>query len=449
MGALATSQSKPALSIQASSNCTPNMASPSPAGQARPKKIDPIGAQSDGLRLAADLPAAMGEVPEEAKPWALVFGDSVVRYYHSGDWKEREQSLSSIQRSLTSPKFLSGKDSKAVFSAASEMVAKTLKDKVAPIFHASLELVSTMLTAFSPLLDQPSLRQGVDPLMPILVHRCGNLNSRIHEASLQTLVSVASFPSFGVGYVGPFAIAELAKRGRDASHSAAMYGRLDLVCALLSTYRTMADLSVEAVLAFCKLGLEMPDDKVRQAAIRAVVEVNRLQRASGKDLKLESQLGGLKPALMQMLQKRCAEDADEGGLAVVASSPSPKGDARKLPALGSGIKVFGKGLPPIGGGGATSMPDPYANAGVTSLMPSASVKQSPSSLGRKERLRMADMGAAEASPTGPLSASNRLHKSPKSPSSNFAKMNSRRQIDSALDDTEEQLIQYLMDEQRA
>jgi hypothetical protein len=49
------------------------MATPSPAARG-PKKIDVLGDQSDGMRLAAVLPAA-AVIPEEAKSWAEVRSD--------------------------------------------------------------------------------------------------------------------------------------------------------------------------------------------------------------------------------------------------------------------------------------------------------------------------------------------------------------------------------------
>ena len=279
----------------------------SPSSKRGPKKIDAIGAQSDGAQLAAALKPASFVIPDEAKAWAAVslriipgqrhqvhathkvpmkhlthacsftsqvFGDSIVKNFVSSDWKEREQSLNSIGRSVGNAKWMQGKDSSAVFSTAAEMLSKTLKDKVAPIFHASLELVSALLTAMSPLLSQQALRSGMDTLMPTLVHRCGNLNSRIHEASLQTLLGIASFQSFGYGYVGPFALTELAKKNRDASQSAQMYGRLDLLHSLLVTYRSTDDLSVDELLRFSKLGLDMPDEKVSNRGMHEFMMVD-------------------------------------------------------------------------------------------------------------------------------------------------------------------------------
>ena len=73
---------------------------------------------------------------------------------------------------------------------------------------------------------------------------------------------MASFSSFGCGFVGSFAMAEPSKRGRDASQAAQIYGRLDLMYGLLEAHRDNSDLAVEDVLKFSRRGLDMPDDKV-------------------------------------------------------------------------------------------------------------------------------------------------------------------------------------------
>lgn len=171
-----------------------------PQGKRGPKKIDVIGDQSDGKKLAADLPAAIG-IPEEAQAWtkvssmtwwqlsalwelfntwpssshspasmhmccnadatcnscsphAQVYGESIVRNFHSSDWKDREQSLASIQRSLGTSKFLAGKDPNTVYSVTAEMLAKTLKC-VARLLAARTMQLHALLTSMNTWACQP------------------------------------------------------------------------------------------------------------------------------------------------------------------------------------------------------------------------------------------------------------------------------------------------------
>jgi hypothetical protein len=283
--------------------------------------------------------------------------------------------------------------------------------------------------------------------MPTLVHRCGNLNTRIHESSLQSLLSIAACDGFGCGYIFPFAISELPKRGRDASQAAQMYGRLDLLHNLLSTYHSTKELSVNDVLQFSKQGLEMADDKVRQTAIKVIVEVHKIEKAAGRNLQLEERLGNLKPALMQMLQKRC-EEADNGNEAEGAAPGASSADSRTLPAIGS-MKVLGKALPPIGAapsfGPGRLAPlkkhDPFASASAV-VAPNRSASQ---------RTRMAGGDASSSSvPTSDLAVPkySQMVMSPSSKAKALKQMPASQAGAGVMDAAEENIIQYLMQDQR-
>lgn len=106
------------------------------------------------------------------------------------------------------------------------------------------------------------LHSGTDHVVPIIVHRCGNNNARIHEASLQALLSMAARPNYGCSYLGPFALAPLPKKSQGASQMAQMNGRLSIVCELLTTYRSTSGLGIESLMSMCKDALDMPEEKV-------------------------------------------------------------------------------------------------------------------------------------------------------------------------------------------
>lgn len=53
------------------------------------------------------------------------------------------------------------------------------RDKVAPLFYSALELLSTLVASYAPQLPYSVLTQGLEPIMPTLLHRVGNNNSRI------------------------------------------------------------------------------------------------------------------------------------------------------------------------------------------------------------------------------------------------------------------------------
>ncbi len=60
---------------------------------------------------------------------------------------------------------------------------------MAPLFHASLELLATMVATYSQQLPYSVLTQGLEPLMPTLLHRVGNNNARIQVRSLRAMLA--------------------------------------------------------------------------------------------------------------------------------------------------------------------------------------------------------------------------------------------------------------------
>lgn len=80
---------------------------------------------------------------------------------------------------------------------------------------------------------------------------------------MQAILAVAKFPNFGSSYVGPFILAEPPKRNRDASQAAQMFGRLDVLHGLLTTFHSSDGLPVPDMMKMSKQGLENADDKVQ------------------------------------------------------------------------------------------------------------------------------------------------------------------------------------------
>lgn len=413
-----------------------------------PKKIDAIGEQSDGAALARDLKAVLPPLPDEGKPWATVFGESVVRCFYSSEWKEREHCLSSLTRVLSDPKSsLRGKDSKLVYQYGCEMLATTLKDKTAPIFHASLDLIIELLTTFHYTLQAPVLHAGMDLIMPAIIARCGNLSGRIHEASVSTVLQIAGFSHFGISYVGPFAVSELPKRHHKAGQAAQLCGRLDLIYCLMTEFHSHRGLPVEEVMAMAKLGLENPDGHVRQAAIKVIAESHRLHRMDGKRLELERYgLGSqIKPALMQLLVKRL-EEVDEEPL-----PPRPKegqGSSTRPPPLISIPSSSSFGAP------RSNEPTPTSRGRMDR---NRSLPGPPSSSGRSPSLSRAAssrQNTISTPPDEPVAPDARVPKysvilAPKVPSRFPQPIQSPvSMLPGALDEQDESLIIYIMADQR-
>lgn len=320
-----------------------------------PKKIDFVGEQTDGSRLAADLPAVQTEFPEEVKPWLPIFGEHIVKGLTASDWKTREQSILSIVRLLENAQFVQKKDPVLVWKFSCEMLTKILRDKVAPIFFAGLTFFTELVTAYCNILSTKQLQSGTDTIVPLLIHRCGNLNSRIHETSMQAIMHMTGSAKFGCAYIGPFALAPLPKKAQGAGQTGQYCGRLDLIYHLLITFRSTQGLPVEDVFTFSRGALELAEEKVRSAAIKVVAELYRLRRMAGDEINIERYLPGLKPALVQVLEKRFAEVAEEVGHA---------GNGISDISAVQGVKIYAKNLPPLAG--APMLDSPGGRSGLSS-----------------------------------------------------------------------------------
>ncbi|MEW5315540.1 MAG: hypothetical protein WDW38_006961 [Sanguina aurantia] len=338
----------------------------------QPIKIDVLGEQSDGKGLAAALPAIV-TIPPEALSWVAVFGEHSVRYLFSGDWKEREQSLAAVIRQLGDRKFQNTTEPSLAFATVMQLLAGALREKIVPVYLMALELFNTVMAVYSSRLRADVLHFAAEALVKQLVHRCGNNNARISECSLQALLVLAAQPNFGVVYLGPFAIAPILKKAADGtSANAQMVGRLDLVHALLATFNSTRGLSLQDVLLFTRTALDLPDDKVRNTAIKVVAELYRLKRMAGDVLDPQKALGQLKPSLLQVLNRKFAE-VDEllrsGGVAATWGG-STSYDGRPLddlPATANGVRVFAKALTPPNANAALAHHHFRANAALSPL----------------------------------------------------------------------------------
>ncbi|PNH04125.1 hypothetical protein TSOC_009751 [Tetrabaena socialis] len=93
-----------------------------------PKKTDYVGAQTDGTKLAADLPAAVQvQVPEEASPWLAVLGENTVRSLYSPDWKTREHALQAVMRSIGNVRWNAERAPEDVWTTITQLLDKSLK----------------------------------------------------------------------------------------------------------------------------------------------------------------------------------------------------------------------------------------------------------------------------------------------------------------------------------
>ena len=261
---------------------------------------------------------AINPIPEHAQHYLQFLNEPVVRGLFALMWGDRDESLKAIRGNLENPSFLAKHDNILVWNTTVEILCSSLKDKVVPVYFSSLETLKTLFTALGPDIGNDVLYEAVSRLVPVLMHRVGNLNARIHAGASQTLMFLASERRIGPQVVGPYALAPF-KKSRSQSN---MYiGRLDLVQQMLKKFSSTQGLSVGSVMTFSAAALDSPDDKLRKAAVKVVCEVYRLQRMAGSEID-GKYLVNIKPAVMKKLQAKFAEI--DGGAPVEAPSSSTR-----------------------------------------------------------------------------------------------------------------------------
>ncbi|KAK3283653.1 hypothetical protein CYMTET_8662 [Cymbomonas tetramitiformis] len=263
-----------------------------------------------------------------------LYGDNIAGGIVSKGWSDREHSLKSLRTRLMTDFDRETEEYVSLWKVTTIVLNKTIRDKVAPVYFASLEVLRTLIGTCCKHVPQSSIHDGLDEILPALIHRSGNINPRIAQASVSLLCDLSADPGCGLEYVAPFVLEPIKKT---KNHTVAQLGRLELLLKLLEKcgLHSRSGLNVENVLGFALATLETPDDKVRTAAVALVTDV--YSRNGGQIA--DTLLARLKPALRKMLQRKFAE-VDE--LAPGGSIAYDSGEQGALPPLkGGGV---GKGL---------------------------------------------------------------------------------------------------------
>lgn len=172
-----------------------------------------------------------------------------------------------------------------------------------PVYFSALEVLKALMANLGPSVSKQALHEGLAKLLPTILQRVGNLNARIHSASLQALLFVAADRRVSTEFVGPYVLAPIKKK---SGQSALYIGRLELIQQMLKEFSSTRGLSVDAVMGFATAALDSPDEKLRRGAVRVVCQLYSLQRMAGGTLD-EKHLVGLKPAILKKLRAKFAD----------------------------------------------------------------------------------------------------------------------------------------------
>ncbi|KAJ9507631.1 hypothetical protein QJQ45_019198 [Haematococcus lacustris] len=245
------------------------------------------------------------------------------------------------------------------------------------------------------LVPATTLREGMVGLVPLLVRRCGNANARINESAMQALLALATCPGLGGLFLGPFLLDPATLPSASASSAAAaaatvasasqtpaatspaapssssradkgVVAQAAQLCARLSLVADILGMAVEkqllgkadccpstasssqgsgsaagcdgleesAVLGLCQLGLSHSDERARQAAAAALVQLHCCKRMHSEGSSPSSK------APVKAARGLAAVNADERVAVACASKVLPEA------VEGARLKLPGPGLQP-------------------------------------------------------------------------------------------------------
>lgn len=174
----------------------------------RAPSFDAEGHPLAGVPNIEDLPSP-DEIPaaftDEAEPLARVFDSYVVSCLYSKDWKLREAGLLKIGIDLRGGVH-EGKEPRELLQAISTILRRTVPDKIAGVFIASAELmkaVTQRLLERGPL-RRPEAQRELDGVMPLVVDRLGDSNSKADKAASGALLDFSRCQCVGAEFVASY-----------------------------------------------------------------------------------------------------------------------------------------------------------------------------------------------------------------------------------------------------
>jgi len=114
----------------------------------------------------------------------FLFGQHTLEGLTAKAWSDREASLQTIRTKLMQDYDRTAEDYVHLWKATTGILQKTIRDKVAPVYFTSLEVLRAAVSTCTKEIAQNNVHDFLDNIVPALIHRSGNLNPRISQASI-------------------------------------------------------------------------------------------------------------------------------------------------------------------------------------------------------------------------------------------------------------------------
>ena len=298
---------------------SPSEAPPAEAPEKEPM-LEPVGID---LSTPAD--------PNEPEPLSVsdekdaaqlieILGERPVRCLYSKNWHLREQGLEEANGTVSGQ--LPGDPKDSFRALVQKMLLKGLKDRVANVFLATLQVLRTLFEAHGSAIGGRDLQYAVNDMIPTLLERTGETNQRIKEASSECLLFLAEIPDVsGAIFAGP-----LLKPLKNAKAWKLWVERLNFLEQLIPQFGVVkigeSGFTVEAVMAFITPAFGSANGEVRSAAVRVATELQNIAGSVERFLPKD-----LKPAIRDMILD--GTEPSSRPSAAAAARPKPRSTPAK------------------------------------------------------------------------------------------------------------------------
>jgi hypothetical protein len=255
------------------------------------------GSAGGGVALpyTANLPE---ELQEAVKPLAAAFGVETMQCFYAKQWAPREAALRRVEGILRNHE---GDCDRRLLLYTVFMLENALADKVAQVFWAGLSLLRTVVGSFTLNLPPAEVQFSAEKLLPLVIARLGDSNTRTAQAVEQTCLYFSWRPNIGGAFVGRHILSQ------DHGKNVKSLGRkLTLLAQLITDFGVGSDgVSLVDAFALIRPTMEHRDVKVRKAANAAYVAAHqRVGGANGERMgEINKLIGEVKPALREVLTK--------------------------------------------------------------------------------------------------------------------------------------------------
>ena len=267
---------------------------------------------------AEDAAAAKQAAMDEANAKFLgearrIFGPDACTRLQSEKWSERNFAVGYVHENLAGICGGAGAGGATnysmedVFNLVVELVSRCTDDKVAPLFFSGVGLFGELLDAHSSAVDAIQVRDSLCTLVPKLIAKLGNSNTRIQREACNSVLQLARSASLGgLAIVGPVLLDE----------SLAIRPRLTVLRILVPETRLAKGtaLTLTAVMGVATPALRIPDPKTRKAAVGLVVACYKI---GGR--RVQRHLVNIKPAMVKILHREF--EAATGSAPTSAATP--------------------------------------------------------------------------------------------------------------------------------